>query len=99
MQYICSNCGNVQNGNGQNFGCGTLFWIVLLCLNLVIGIFAPPALILVLFEILFIILCSNSDKVTHCRYCKSQGTVVPVNSPKGSELYDKYYECGDEEDE
>lgn len=88
-KYICSNCGEVQNTNGQSGGCGLVFWIICLIFTLLIGLFVPIALIAVLFEILFIILCSSNNN-TICEHCKAKNTIIPINSAKGMKLYKEY---------
>lgn len=88
-KWICSNCGEVLNDNGQSVGCGSVFWVCCLITTLLISIFVPVALIAVLFEILFIILCSNSNS-TVCKFCKAKNTVIPISSTRGMKLYKEY---------
>lgn len=88
-KYICSNCGEVLSGNGQGAGCGSVFWSICLIFTILISVFVPVLWIVVLFEILFIILCSNSSD-TICKCCKAKNTVIPINSTKGLKLYEEY---------
>lgn len=96
-KYICSNCGEVLNSNGTGSGCGTTFWTICLICTILIGLFVPVALIAVLFEILFIILCSGSNK-TNCHFCKAQNSIVPINSTRGMKLYKEYKEKFEKKD-
>lgn len=91
-KYICRNCGFMQYSYGtSNSGCALVFWIVCLILTILIGLFAPVAFIVVLFEILFIILVSKPNNTNICFECKAKDCIVPLDTPAGRKIYKDFF--------
>lgn len=90
--YICSNCGNTQNNYGEeNGGCAQTFWIICLVITLFISLFCAVGWIVVGFEILFIILTSSSKKINTCFKCNAKDCVIPLDTPRGKQIYNEFY--------
>lgn len=94
MKYICSNCGNLQNRLKEKDGCANRFWGWCIWVTLLISLFYWVGFIVLAFEILFFML--TKGKSNFCHKCKSIGCVIPMDTPKGKELFDEYYEYIDE---
>lgn len=89
-KYICRNCGYIQHKTGYSSGCAFSFWLVCFIFTIFIGLFAPVAWIVVLFEILFMIL-TRPRKSNECFKCKAKDCIVPIDTPAGKKIYTEFY--------
>ncbi len=90
-EYICRNCGNMQDISGQGKGCAVDFFQVALFFTIIISLIVPILWFAVAFEILFLILSSNSIKKNYCWSCKASDCIVPLNSPAGETIFKDFY--------
>ncbi len=93
-KFICENCGCLIDEaqlKGENlFGCiwggvALIIAIILFFTNLFSGL---------IFMILYLILGSLSKQKSVCTHCGSEN-IIPINTPKGQELYNKYNKKAD----
>lgn len=86
MNYICSNCGKTTNEDSlkKSNGLGCFLWVIGF-----IALFVtwPVAIIVLLFAI---VVSLNAKPNNICPNCNATNCVIPINSPKGEELYEKY---------
>lgn len=94
-KYICSNCGELSDKMGNNSGIGCLTTFVVFIL--IILLFINPIICGFFFILCIILSClieRNESNV--CQYCKARNCMLPIDSPKGEVLFNKYYEIKEE---
>lgn len=83
-KYICRNCGELTDKSYQKDSClGSLAWIFFIFIS--IGI-----------ALVFYIIYKINSKSNCCPHCKANNSLVPVDTPIGEELFNKYYETTQE---
>ena len=82
---ICKNCGYLGNSKKSSSFLGEIsIWIIFIFLSF---LFLPLILIPIGYT-LYRFFVGTKDI---CPSCKAQDTVVPIDSPIGKDLYNKYY--------
>ena len=88
-EFICEQCGSVTTNNKTVVGKGinniakTILYIVIFIILLCIPIIGWILAIILLFNPI------NGKKI--CPQCKNENCLIPVETPKGKELYKKYH--------
>lgn len=98
-KFICSNCGYTNKDDDmsevkETMGClGASIWTVIKVIIFWIGFIALlfiPIIGWILAIILLFIPISSKKKI-QCPHCKMENCIIPIDSPKGKELLEKYY--------
>lgn len=101
-KFICTNCGEMSNNNyteNNNYttSCiGYFFWLIAIFV-----LFIAPVIALVLIAIGIIVAFATQQKKERncCPHCKAENCLVKTSSPKGQEIFHKYYNVIEEENE
>ena len=90
-QLICGNCGYLTNKNGAE-EIGSTVYVIIKTIILVaafIGLlFLGPVGWILAIALLFIPI--SKKKTNQCPKCKGENCLIPIDTPKGQELYNKY---------
>lgn len=88
--YICANCGGQfkkPDTKGENFfGC---MWFINFLVFIVVGCFFN-VIIGISILIIYILIGSLNKQKKICPYCKNENCFIPIDTPKGQELYKKF---------
>ena len=90
--YICKNCGHIQDTLGETSSAAAAGWGICIFFTLLISVVAPVAWVVLGFEILFFILSQNNMKKNCCLSCKAAGSMLPIKSVAGEEVYQEFKE-------
>lgn len=93
-KYICGNCGNLTEINGIIGDIGSNIWVIIKTIVLVavfIGLLFVPVVGWIIDIALLFVPLTNKKK-NYCPKCKTENCLIPVDSPKGKDLFNKYYQ-------
>ena len=90
--YICKNCGHIQDCLGETNSTAATLWGICIGFTLFISIFTPVAWLVLGFEVLFFILAKNNMKNNCCLECRATGTMLPIKTVAGEEVYQAFKE-------
>ena len=90
MEYICSCCGSkIENPKKQGENFYNIIWSILSVIFIIVGFINNITVGIVLIY-LYIIAANVSREKFVCPVCKSEN-IIPINTPKGQQLYDRYH--------
>ena len=90
--YICRNCGHIQDCLGETNNAAASLWAFCIGITLFISLFVYVAWVVLGFEILFFILTKNNMKKNCCLECRTSGTMLPIQTVAGEEVYQTFKE-------
>lgn len=90
--YICKNCGHIQDCLGETNSTAAGLWTFCIFITLFISLLVPVAWVVLGFEVLFLILAKNNMKKNCCLECRATGTMLPIKTVAGEEVYQAFKE-------
>ena len=92
-KLICEKCGALSEKNETLSRSGLIIWNVIktvVFLIIFIGLWFIPVVGWILAIALLFVPINQKNK-NKCTKCQNENCIIPVDSPKGQELYKKYY--------